>query len=116
MRRRPPTENERHRVVIVGGGFGGLYAARALRRAPVDITLVDRSNHHLDKGRLAVIGRSRAVGTAFGIRFTGLLALLVWAVVHVYYLLGWGNRLVTVTRWVWTLLTRDRAERAMAAS
>ena len=34
-------------VVIVGGGFGGLYAARALRRANVRVTLVDRSNHHL---------------------------------------------------------------------
>lgn len=34
-------------VVIVGGGFGGLYAARALKRAPVRITLVDRRNHHL---------------------------------------------------------------------
>jgi NADH:ubiquinone reductase (H+-translocating) len=34
-------------VVIVGGGFGGLYAARALRRAPVRVTLVDRRNHHL---------------------------------------------------------------------
>lgn len=36
-----------HRVVIVGGGFGGLTAARALRRAPVEITLVDRRNFHL---------------------------------------------------------------------
>ena len=35
------------RVVIVGGGFGGLYAARALRRAPVEVTLVDRRNYHL---------------------------------------------------------------------
>lgn len=34
-------------VVIVGGGFGGLWAARALRRAPVRITLLDRGNHHL---------------------------------------------------------------------
>src|SRR5437588_1555885 len=34
-------------VVIVGGGFGGLYAARALGRAPVRLTLVDRRNHHL---------------------------------------------------------------------
>ncbi len=31
-----------HRVVIVGGGFGGLFAAKALRRAPVEVTLVDR--------------------------------------------------------------------------
>src|SRR5688500_7486974 len=37
----------RSRVVIVGAGFGGLYAAQALRRAPVEITLVDRRNHHL---------------------------------------------------------------------
>jgi NADH:quinone reductase (non-electrogenic) len=36
-----------HRVVIVGGGFGGLAAARALRRAPVDVTLVDRRNFHV---------------------------------------------------------------------
>jgi NADH:quinone reductase (non-electrogenic) len=37
----------RHRVVIVGGGFGGLAAAKALRRAPVDVTIVDRQVHHL---------------------------------------------------------------------
>src|SRR5438093_7015103 len=35
------------RVVILGGGFGGLYAARALRRAPVRVTLIDRRNHHV---------------------------------------------------------------------
>jgi len=34
-------------VVIVGGGFGGLYAARALAGAPVSITLIDRRNYHL---------------------------------------------------------------------
>ena len=37
----------RPHVVVIGGGFGGLYAARALRRAPVDVTLVDRRNHHV---------------------------------------------------------------------
>src|SRR6201997_2271890 len=37
----------RHRVVIIGGGFGGLCAARALKSAPVDVTLVDRRNYHL---------------------------------------------------------------------
>lgn len=36
-----------HRVAIIGGGFGGLYAARCLRRAPAAITLLDKSNHHL---------------------------------------------------------------------
>ena len=37
----------KHRVVIVGGGFGGLHAAQALRKAPVEVTLVDRRNFHL---------------------------------------------------------------------
>ena len=37
----------RARVVIVGGGFGGLFAAKFLKRTPVDITLIDRNNHHL---------------------------------------------------------------------
>ena len=39
--------DHRHRVVIVGGGFGGLFAARALGFSPVDVTLVDREPHHL---------------------------------------------------------------------
>jgi NADH dehydrogenase len=45
----PPDANgrRRRRVVVVGGGFGGLAAARKLRRADVDVTLVDRMNHHL---------------------------------------------------------------------
>ena len=36
-----------HRVVIVGGGFGGLYAAKSLGKAPVAVTLIDRRNFHL---------------------------------------------------------------------
>src|SRR4051794_32667933 len=36
-----------HRVAIVGCGFAGLFAARELRRAPVDVTVIDRTNHHL---------------------------------------------------------------------
>jgi 2-polyprenyl-6-methoxyphenol hydroxylase-like FAD-dependent oxidoreductase len=65
----------RHRVLIVGGGFGGLAAAKALKRAPVEVTLVDRANHHL---------------------FQPLL------------------RLVTLTRWLWSLLARDRGQRVIA--
>jgi NADH:ubiquinone reductase (H+-translocating) len=43
----PNEQDERHRVVVVGGGFGGLHAVRALAYADVDVTVVDRTNHHL---------------------------------------------------------------------
>src|SRR5476649_2155035 len=39
--------NSPHRVVVIGGGFGGLYAVRALKNAPVQVTLLDRRNFHL---------------------------------------------------------------------
>lgn len=39
--------NDRPRVVIIGGGFGGLWAARSLAKVPVDVTLIDRKNHHV---------------------------------------------------------------------
>lgn len=43
----PAVPSPHHRVVIIGGGFGGLNAAQALRRAPVEVTLIDRRNFHL---------------------------------------------------------------------
>src|SRR6476620_5496145 len=43
----PDRTRSPHRVVVVGGGFGGLCATRFLRRVPVHVTLVDRVNHHL---------------------------------------------------------------------
>lgn len=42
-----PAASTRHRVVVIGGGFGGLFATQALRRSPVDVTLIDRTGHHL---------------------------------------------------------------------
>ena len=42
-----PTSPARHHVVIIGSGFGGLFAAQRLKRADVDITLIARTTHHL---------------------------------------------------------------------
>src|ERR1700730_11688938 len=44
---RPPQCDQAPHVVIIGGGFGGLYAARTLAAYPVRITLIDRENYHL---------------------------------------------------------------------
>ena len=56
----------RHRVVVVGGGFGGLNVARALKDSPVDVTIVDRTNHHLFQPLLYQV--------AAGIMSPGLIA------------------------------------------
>src|SRR5437870_244913 len=63
-----------HRVVIVGGGFGGLNAARALAGADVDVTLIDRTNHHLFQPLLYQV--------AAGILPPGLIAPALRAVVR----------------------------------
>jgi NADH dehydrogenase len=90
----------------------GRHAARTIRRRLAGKETA--AFHYVDKGRLAVIGRRRAVGTSLGIPFTGRLALAIWAVVHIRYLVGWGNRLVTFTRWMWTLLARNRGQRVIS--
>ena len=92
----------------------GRHAARTIRARLAGLP-TPGTFRYVDKGSLAVIGHNRAVGEAAGVRFTGRIALLVWAVVHLRYLLGWGNRLVTVTRWLWTMLARDRGQRVIAS-
>ena len=52
---------DRHKVVIIGGGFGGLTAAQALRRADVDVTLIDRRNFHLFQPLLYQVATGRPV-------------------------------------------------------
>ncbi len=48
--------DDRPKVVIIGAGFGGLSAAKALKRAPVDIEIVDRRNYHLFQPLLYQVG------------------------------------------------------------
>jgi NADH:ubiquinone reductase (H+-translocating) len=64
----------RHQVVVVGGGFGGVRVARALARADVDITIVDRTNHHLFQPLLYQV--------ATGILPAGLIAPALRSVVR----------------------------------
>jgi NADH dehydrogenase FAD-containing subunit len=61
-------------VVIVGGGFGGLAAARALRRSPVNILLIDRSNHHVFQPLLYQVATSVLAPSQIAAPLRGLLA------------------------------------------
>lgn len=64
-----------------------------------------------DKGNLATIGRARAVADVKGIRLTGFIAWLTWLVVHLWYLIGFQNRIVVVVRWSFSFITRGRSAR-----
>lgn len=68
---------------------------------------------YLDKGAMATIGRNRAVVDMPGgkIHFKGFFAWIVWMFVHILYLIGFRNRLITLTNWVWSYLTYDKGTR-----
>jgi NADH dehydrogenase len=56
---------------------------------------------YFDKGYMATIGRARAVAMLGPLRLWGLAAWLVWALVHLFYLVGFRNRLAVFTNWIW---------------
>lgn len=58
---------------------------------------------YFDKGSMATIGHKAAVADAFGMKFTGFIAYLMWGFIHVAYLVGWGNRLGTLYNWARSL-------------
>jgi NADH dehydrogenase len=67
---------------------------------------------YFDKGSMATIGYRAAVADAFHVKVTGVLAYLMWAFIHVAYLVGWGNRLGTMYTWARALVfTKNRGHR-----
>ncbi|HEX6222150.1 MAG TPA: NAD(P)/FAD-dependent oxidoreductase [Acidimicrobiia bacterium] len=64
-----------------------------------------------DKGSLATIGRARAVADIKGFRFGGFLAWLAWLAIHIFYLIGFRNRVLVLVGWAWHYLTFRRGAR-----
>ena len=87
----------------------GRYVARALRRrADGGRTKPFR---YADKGNLATIGRLRAVADVKGLHLSGLVAWLTWLLVHLFYLIGFQNRLIVILRWTVSFVTHGRGAR-----
>lgn len=84
----------------------GRYVAREISRGRAR-----RPFRYRDKGTLATIGRSSAVGQVGPLTFTGLLGWVVWLVVHLYYLIGFENRVLVLLRWAWYYARLDRPVR-----
>jgi NADH:ubiquinone reductase (H+-translocating) len=72
--------------------------------------------HYHDKGTLATIGRARAVADIHGIHLSGFVAWLTWLLVHLFYLIGFGNRLLVVSHWASSFFTHGRGARLITES
>lgn len=86
----------------------GAYAARA-----IEGRLEGKSRkpfRYIDKGNLATIGRGRAVAEIGPLRLSGLPAWIIWLAVHIWYLIGFQNRLVVMVRWAISFLSRGRVQ------
>jgi NADH:ubiquinone reductase (H+-translocating) len=69
-----------------------------------------------DRGQMATIGRSRAICDTGRLRFGGFAAWVFWLCVHIYFLVGFKNRLFVVLQWAWSYLSYGRGARLIVSS
>jgi NADH:ubiquinone reductase (H+-translocating) len=66
---------------------------------------------YVDKGTMATIGRSKAIADVQGFHFKGFIAWTMWLFLHVFFLIGFRNRIYVLLEWFWAYLTRERSAR-----
>ena len=90
----------------------GRYVARVIR-CRVTGTTPPGAFWYWDKGDLAIVGRTYAVADLRFVRFSGLPAWVVWAGVHIYFLIGFANRFFVLVQWGLAFLTKRRRARVL---
>lgn len=88
---------------------GGKYAARAIKAREAGKSI--EPFRYFDKGSMAVIGRSTAIAMAGKLKMKGFIAWIAWLILHVYYLIGFRNRIVTLVSWAHDYVFYDRQVR-----
>ena len=91
----------------------GRYAAEVVRARLSDRDA--RPFRYHDKGNLATIGRAAAVADIRGLKLSGFIAWAVWLVVHLWYLVGFQNRLLVFIRWLFSFIPRGRGARLITS-
>ncbi|OLE13925.1 MAG: FAD-dependent oxidoreductase [Acidobacteria bacterium 13_1_20CM_4_56_7] len=87
----------------------GRYVAKAIGR---DLQKSMRKPfHYVDKGSLATIGRAAAVAQFRKLHISGYFAWLAWLFVHIFFLIGFRNRLIVLIQWAWSYFTYERGAR-----
>ena len=89
---------------------GGNYVASVINHR-VKGKELNKPFYYRDKGNLATVGRSFAIVDFGNIHLTGFFAWLMWLAVHIYFLVGFRNRLVAIFQWAWTYFTYARGAR-----
>ena len=93
------------------------YASRAILAAVRGESVADlRPFRYVDKGVMATIGRNAAVAQAGPLRLSDFIGWLTWLIVHIYYLIGFRNRLAVLASWAWNYVRKDRSIRIIARS
>ncbi len=67
--------------------------------------------HYVDKGMLATIGRGAGIAKIGRVKASGVVAWLLWLFVHIFFLIGFRNRLIVMIQWAWSYFTFDRGAR-----
>ncbi|MEZ5892599.1 MAG: NAD(P)/FAD-dependent oxidoreductase [Parvularculaceae bacterium] len=93
----------------------GTYAGKLIK-ARIEGRETPLPFRYLDFGSLATIGRSDAVAEFGNVRVTGFLAWVFWCVIHVYFLIGFRNRIVVTLDWIWSYVTLERGARLITES
>src|SRR5277367_2134059 len=94
---------------------GGAYASKAILRKVKGQSELPPFNY-FDKGSLAVIGRAAAVADVFGVHLSGSIAWLVWAFVHLTYLVTFQSRILVFIQWAIQDLTFNRGARLITGA
>jgi NADH dehydrogenase len=87
----------------------GKHAARNVLRAIEQRPL--QPFRYKDYGTMATIGRGAAVGELFGLKVSGFFAWLFWIFLHIFWLIGFRNRIVVLTEWAYAFFTFQRRVR-----
>lgn len=88
----------------------GRYVADVIQRRVEGVPQVPAFSY-LNKGNLATIGRSYAVADLKFVKLSGWLAWIAWAIIHIFYLVGFSNRILVLFRWAWSYFTWQRGAR-----
>ena len=75
-----------------------------------------REFHYFDKGNLATIGRAAAVAEFGKIHISGLLAWMSWLFIHIFFLIGFRNRIIVLIQWAWSYFTYERGARLITGN